>query len=385
MKIALVKRQCSLKRGGSEKYCVMLARHFKKAGHNVTVIGAGIDDELRDEIDFIPVSVHRLASWTKNRSFAVNCGEAVAGRNFDFVYGLGRAFGLDAVRVTERLQSHWVNVYYNGKLNQSLQRLNPRHRTLIDLERTIYNSPTVRQVVTQSELDRQLVMRYYGVPEEKIRIIRNGIDTTTFNPQVRHHHEEVRSILSIPNGAPLLIFASMDFEGKGLHTILQAISNAKNRDIHLLVLGDGPIRKFQSVARSLGIGKRVIFAGRRTGIQRYYSAGDLFILPTEYEPFPNVNLEAMACGLPVLTTTTSGGADIVDEDRNGYLIPHRKSLEEMVAAIDHHLEKSSAELQAMSEVCWETAKPLTIEKNVQNTLAMMDDVLTAKHSLRGAA
>lgn len=385
MKIALVKRQCSLKRGGSEKYCVMLARHFRNAGHDVTVIGAGIDDELRDEIPFIPVQINKMTSWTKNRSFAVNCGEAARRNNFDFVYGLGRAFGLDAVRVTERLQSHWVRVYYNGHLNQLLQQMNPRHRTLIDLERTIYSSASVQQIVTQSDFDRQLVMKYYGIPESKIRIIRNGIDTSTFNPEVRRHREDVRSILSVPCDAPLMIFASMDFEGKGLGTILRAISRANNRDIHLLVLGNGPVRKFRSLAKTLGIENRVIFAGRRTGIERFYGAGDLFILPTEYEPFPNVNLEAMACGLPVLTTRTSGGADIIKENENGYLITHRRALDEMIAGINRHFAKSEEACRVMADVGWETARHLTIEENVKQTLTMIEDVVARRRSQRGAA
>ena len=147
---------------------MVLARRLQAAGHDVTVIVEKIDDELRGEVAFIPVRVNRLTSWTRSRSFAENGGKAASEGQFDLVYGLGRSFGLDAVRVTERLQSHWLNVYYRNSLNRALQGLNPRHRTLIDLERTIYNSDRVRRVVTQSQLDRRLVIEHYGIPEEKI-------------------------------------------------------------------------------------------------------------------------------------------------------------------------------------------------------------------------
>ena len=76
MRIALVKRRCSLRHGGSERYCVNLGRKLKAAGHEVTVIGESIDDELRPEFAFAPVEVNRLTSWTRNRSFAENCGRA---------------------------------------------------------------------------------------------------------------------------------------------------------------------------------------------------------------------------------------------------------------------------------------------------------------------
>ncbi len=115
MRIALVKRRYSLKVGGAERYCVNLARRLTAFGHDVTFIGESIDPELSREVSFVPVTVNRLTSWTKNRSFAENTGRAAREGRFDVVYGLGRAFGLDAVRITDRLQSHWVNVYYRNR------------------------------------------------------------------------------------------------------------------------------------------------------------------------------------------------------------------------------------------------------------------------------
>src|ERR1700722_15586697 len=185
MRIALVKRRYSLKVGGAERYCVNLARRLTAFGHDVTFIGESIDPELSREVSFVPVTINRLTSWTKNRSFAENTGQAARNGHFDVVYGLGRAFGLDAVRITDRLQSHWLNVYYRNPAYRTLQRCNPRHRTLIGLERTIFHSSNVRRIVTQSRLDRQLVLEYYRIPEEKIRTIYNGVDTSVFHPGVR--------------------------------------------------------------------------------------------------------------------------------------------------------------------------------------------------------
>ncbi len=194
MKIALVKKRYSLRHGGSERYCVNLSRQLKRHGHEVTIIGERIDEELANEVEFRKVSVNRLTSWTHNRSFAENAGQAARDGRFDLVYGLGRSFGLDAVRVTERLQSHWVNVNYRNPANRFLQGLNPRHRTLIDLERAIYQSGQTIRVVTQSRLDRQLVQKYYQIPDEKIRTIHNGVDITAFHPGLRKDSAALRGI-----------------------------------------------------------------------------------------------------------------------------------------------------------------------------------------------
>ena len=380
MRIAIVKRRCSLRVGGSERYCVNLARSLQARGHDVTVIGEQIDDELRTELPFIPVRVNRLTSWTRNRSFAENAGRAARSGGFDVVYGLGRSFGLDAVRVTERLQSHWLDVRYRHPLRRRLEAFNPRHRTLIDLERTIYHGQDVRCVVTQSQLDRRLVIERYGVPAGKIRTIYNGVDTAVFHPRVREEAAAVRRELGLGRDQPLLVFAAMDFEGKGLRTILTALSRTRHQDARLLVLGDGPVRRFSRLARELGVENRVTFAGRRGDIQRYYGAGDLFLLPTAYEPFPNVLLEAMACGLPVLTTTTAGGADVVEHGRNGYLVSAVDADGEIMACLDTHLDRPGTQRQSMSENCRATACRFPLERNVDETLAMFEEVRRDKRS-----
>jgi UDP-glucose:(heptosyl)LPS alpha-1,3-glucosyltransferase len=379
MRIALVKRRYSLKVGGAERYCVNLARRLTAFGHDVTFIGESIDPELSNEVSFVPVSVNRLTSWTKNRSFAENTGRAAREGGFDVVYGLGRAFGLDAVRITDRLQSHWVNVYYRNAAYRTLQRWNPRHRMLIGLERTIFHSDNVRRIVTQSRLDRQLVLDYYRIPEEKVRTIYNGVDTSVFHPGVRADRLQVREELGIEPTRPLLVFASMDFRGKGLRSILRAMQISRiARVARLAVVGKGSIRRFQRMAETLGVAKSVLFVGHRCDIHRFYGAADLSLMPTTYEPFPNVNLESLACGTPALTTATAGGADLIEDGKTGYLVSNVHAIGEIADRLEAHFSLSSAERARMSAHCWETARHMTVEKNAQHTVELFDEVLREK-------
>jgi len=378
MKIALVKRRYSLCHGGSERYCVNLARGLEKAGHHVTVIGTVIDADLKDEIEFRRVSVNRISSWTDNRSFAVNAGNIAKEGRFDIVYGLGRSFGLDAVRITERLQSHWVNVHYNPFLSRPLQKWNPRHRTLISLEKAIYQAESLRRIVTQSKLDRQLLSQYYGETPASVETVYNGVDLDLFHPRIQDSQHEVRKLLQISVNEILLIFASMDFAGKGLKTILQAISLLKDSGIHLAVLGNGPVRKFQKCARHLGIENKIHFLGRRSDIQRFYGAGALFVLPTTYEPFPNVILEAMACELPAITTKTNGSAEIIEHKKNGYLIETINDVKGICHAIGHHLHQNASDQEAMRKQCRKTAERFPFQKNLDQTLQMFEDIYREK-------
>src|SRR5690606_26045191 len=145
----------------AERYCVNLSRQLQALGHRITIIGETIDDDLRQEVEFLPVEVTHTTSWAKNRSFAENSARIVAQGKFDIVHGLSRTHAVDTFRVTDPLQAHWLNVYYEHPWQRCLQRLNPRHRMILRIERSIYQSPRVRRIITQSRLDSRLISEYY--------------------------------------------------------------------------------------------------------------------------------------------------------------------------------------------------------------------------------
>src|SRR5262249_8738969 len=100
--------------------------------------------------------------------------------------------------------------------------------------------------------------------------------------------------------------------------------------------------------------------------------------PTPYEPFPNVNLESIACGTPALTTATAGGADLIEDGKTGYLISNVHAIREMAEKLDTHFSLSSAERSRMSAFCWEKAQQMTLERNAQHTVELFEEVLREK-------
>ena len=177
----------------------------------------------------------------------------------------------------------------------------------------------------------------------------------------------------------MLVFASMDFRGKGLRSILRAFQISRiARVARLAVVGKGAIFRFQRMADALGVGKSVLFVGHRTDIHRFYGAADLSLMPTTYEPFPNVNLESLACGTPALTTETAGGADLIEDGKTGYLVSNVHAIGEIAERLDAHFSLSSAERARMSDCCWETARHMTVERNAQHTVELFEEVLREK-------
>ena len=193
----------------------------------------------------------------------------------------------------------------------------------------------MRRIVTQSRLDRELVVRYYGIPEEKVCTIYNGVDLNVFHPGVRADRNDLRAELGVEPTRPLLVFASMDFHGKGLRSLLRALALARStRALRLAVVGKGPDLALPPHGPGVGVEESVLFVGHRCDIHRFYGAADLSLMPTTYEPFPNVNLESLACGTPALTTSTAGGADLIEDGKTGYLVSNVHAIEEIAERID---------------------------------------------------
>ena len=381
MKIALIRKECSLRRGGAERYCAQLARELIALRHEVTVVGESIDADLQDELDFLPVEVNNATSWTKNRSFAENAGRAITAGDFDVSLGLSRVAGLDVYRVTDRLQAHWLRVRYPGRLRRFWEsRLNPRHRAILELERALCGPGGPRRIITESQLDARLLQQYYGVPQERMRTIYDGVDRGVFHVDVRQERRAVRGSLSLSRDCPLVVYASMDFRGKPLATVLMAMVQASNPNLRLLVVGAGPIQHYVRLAHSLGIAERVKFVGRREDIERFYGAGDVFVLPTAYEPFGLVHLEALACGLPVITTATAGGAEVIEPGRNGYVIANAWAVEELAAKFDEFFELSEQQRAAMSANAAGSALPFTPQRNARETAEVLAEVCREKGS-----
>uniref|UniRef100_A0A7C2P257 Glycosyltransferase family 1 protein n=1 Tax=Schlesneria paludicola TaxID=360056 RepID=A0A7C2P257_9PLAN len=380
MRIAIVRRACSLKKAGAERYCVNLFRQLQKLGHEVTIVGESIDDELRREVAFLPVPVLRLTSWTRNRSFYENAARVTAKGGLDIVHGLSRVGGLDTYRLTDPLQTEWLRAYYRGRWRQQLQRWNPRHRTLLDIERRLFSPDGPRRIIVQSRLDARLLREEFGVSDHRLRHVPNGVDLSVFTPDDGEDRERVRRELGLSSDQPLLVFAAMDFRRKGLDSLLQALGRIERREAHLVVLGNGDIAGYRRRAAQCGVAARVSFLGRQSEMRRYYRAGDLFVLPTIYEPFPNVNLEAMACGLPVITTATAGGADIVEDQVNGLLIPNAWAVEELADGIDRLLSMSAAPRDAMSAACIATARQFPVQRNAREVAAVLEEAYREKLS-----
>lgn len=299
-----------MKKGGAERYAANLCRCLADAGHTVLVVAETFDTAIHPDLIHIPVKVNRITSASRTKSFHERSQKAVDGLQTDAVLALSRTFPADAFRVSDPLHRYWMEIRYPGAIRRFIERCNPRHRAILALEDGILDPANTRMIITNSELSRRLIGERYDYPAERIHVVYNGVDLETFSPSAETQ----------PADAIRLLFVGQDFRRKGLAPLLEALALVRDPTPTLRVIGRDDPAPYRALAESLGIADRVSFEGPSGKIQEAYRSADLFVFPTLYDPFANVCLESLACGLPVLTTSTNGSSEVVGEGREGYVV-----------------------------------------------------------------
>lgn len=196
----------------------------------------------------------------------------------------------------------------SGKLALALSLF---HRNTLKLERKMFASPRLKAVIVNSEMVADDLIRHYGYPRARIRLVPNGIDLQRFSLEAREKHRaEARQKLGIAEKAAVALFSGSGYDRKGLARAIEAAAQS-GQDIHLVAIGsDRRPAAFTALAEHLGLGPRFHLIGPVTDPVPYYAAADVLILPTIYDPFPSTVIEAFASGLPVVTTTGCGARDL---------------------------------------------------------------------------
>jgi UDP-glucose:(heptosyl)LPS alpha-1,3-glucosyltransferase len=271
----------------------------------------------------------------------------------------------DTVQSHERTLSQDVYRAGEGCHRAYLAAMGPRyhrraayHRLLLSLERRVFTRTP--EIVAISRRGAEEIAKLYGIPAERLTVIYNGVDLDRYHPDNRERHRAgARREANLPPDAWVALFAGSGFERKGLMTAVEALARLDDARVRLVVLGKGDSRPYQAMAERLGIAARVTWLGPRPDIERWYAAADALAMPTRYEPFGNVHLEALASGLPVVTTTHAGGAEAVSP-ACGAIIEPRDPVA-LAAALDRLRGANRAALTAAARAA---AEPFTYTRQV---------------------
>lgn len=316
MKLALVRQKYN-PYGGAERFVERALGALEGRGVAVTLITRKWKDGAQDQASGRQVRVcnpFHLGRLWRDAGFARCVRRIVARGEFDLVQSHERIPGCHVYRAGDGVHATWLELRarVQSPLARWFTRLHPWHRYTLAAEAAMFRDSGLRAVICNSAMVRDDILRRFGVPAEKLHVIHNGVDLDFFHPGLRAEHRlAVRRQLDIPDDAPLLLYVGSGFERKGIPQLLAALARLPAA-LHLVVVGkDKKVAAMRTRAVRLGLGERVHFLGGQADVRPWYGAADVFVLPTLYDPFPNAALEALACGLPVLTSPGSGAAELV--------------------------------------------------------------------------
>jgi glycosyltransferase involved in cell wall biosynthesis len=315
--------------GGVETVASELARALGRAGIANTVIASAVEDSV-----MAATTVERVGAWLSRiptRGFLRYAGRAIVVPIFTLLATRAALRHPNAVILShgdsltgDVLVVHAVNAQSLAE-KRSVQTwawktwswiFNPMHLWVSFRDRWMIGGLRYRMFVAVSPRVSTELQNCYSVPAARIRVIPNGIDLDRFR-HIPGARLTIRQEFNIPADAKLLLFAGHEFRRKGLAYAIGALERL-GPDVWMLVVGSdnsAPYRKLASKAAN-----RLIFAGARTDMPALYAAADAFVLPTAYETFSLVCMEAMACSVPVFATPVGGIEDYLIDGLNGFQI-----------------------------------------------------------------
>jgi len=364
LRIAFVRRGYS-PTGGAETYLKRLARGVAEAGHPPELIATNGWPE--DQWPFGPVTRLRAESVI---GFADELEQIRPQLACDILFSLERVWSCDVYRAGDGVHRGWLarRRKFELPLKQFTRALNRKHRDLLQLEESLFTNRNAARVIVASQMVKNEIVDFYRYPADNIDIVRNGVplDSFRFDPKLR---EETRESLKLKSDQIALLFAGSGWERKGLLFAIQAMALCKNRRMRLLVAGRGNRNVYKATRLRFWREEPVQFLGEVADVMGLYAAADIFILPTIYDPFSNACLEALACGLPVITTRANGFNEIIEDGVHGSIVDDPGNLVGLRDAI-RFWSDPSRRLAARSANL-ERASQFDISRNVQQTLEIL--------------
>ena len=383
MRIALVHMRHAAS-GGTERYLNHLAAHLAEQGHTVTIVCRRHEAPPHPAVRFAILRPLALGRAHRMFSFARAVERHVRQTSYDTVMGLGKTWTHDVIRLGGGCHQTFLDHTRppHSIAPFSSPGLSLRHRCALALEARGLARGAYCRVITNSAMVKRDVMARRHVPEDAIAVIPNGVETERFHP--RHRTDggaRLRRQLGFDASHFVLAFVGMGYQRKGLDRLLRAFPMLQEQQpaSRLLVVGhDSSLKRWRQRAEHLGVAASVRFLGERRDVDICYGASDLFVLPTRYDPFANATLEALASGLPVITTSSNGGCEILQHGIHGSIMDDADHPEALLQALLPWLDRGR--LQYSSRMARALAKDYSRQREMERSTDVLMEATAAKRN-----
>jgi len=368
-KIAVVAPKYGLVGGGERFVFELTERLANTSGYEIHVFSNKWRSKS-ENITFHKIPIITFPKWLTSISFAYLANRKIAKMDFDLIHSHDRIFKSDIVTlhsiphrtwVREIRQKRWFSLFDHGTSWT---------------EKQMFKYSGCQMFLPVSNLVKIKLLETFQVDERKIRVIHPGVDVERFQSANPHDRQEIRDAFDISESDLLILFVGMNFEVKGLDSLLSAIALLKskydNDQVKVLVVGKGNTKKYKALAHKLGIGEQLIFSEVRNDIEKIYRAGDILVMLSKFDTFGMVVTEAMAASLPVIISDNVGAKDLVVQGENGFVLDG-EDIEMIGSKINLMLNKEQR--LEMGKKAYDTALNQTWETMTQKVLNVYEALL----------
>ncbi len=378
-------------KGGAETYVADLCRRLVRAGHRVDLYAESWDEAaLPVEVGRVRVPVSGRTRLGRIDSFARNSEILLRDQPYDCTVGFINTWAHDVLIPQGGV--HGASLEHNARrfrssLGRTLylagKRLNPRFGFYRAVERRQYDPRRgARLIVAVSRMVQGHLERFQGVPAERVRVIPNAIDADRLLvPDPLRTRAAFRAECGLQPDDLVALFVGHNFRLKGLPDLLDALRlrarrTPTARPIHLLACGGGRLGPIERQIRRLGLEQTVHLLGFVPDIRAAFHASDFFVLPTYYDPCSLVVFEALAVGLPVITTACNGAGELIAPGREGFVIPAPQAHVHLADALD--ALSDDAARRHMSEHAVRLGRAQSFDRHVERLVAVFEEVAAGK-------
>lgn len=339
-RIAFLRRRFS-PTGGAERYLLRLASGLAAHGHQITLY---CEDWSPRENPFESV---RKIETNDPAAFAKKAAALPLHDRHDIVFTLERVPGCDIYRAGDGLHADWLA--HRHKFSPILGRmrtlLRAKNREVASLEAEVFKPNGVKRVICNSRFVAKQIVKRFDFPADRIDVIYNGVPYQQFSMGDRALGRRALK-LNADDFVVLLVGAGTERKG---HAIARLAMQGIKKKYAKLVIVDSP---------------------PPVAMPHVYAAADVFLLPTLYDPFANVTLEALAAGLPVITSAQNGAAEIIEDGVNGFILERADDVPNIIKLLDELTDpERRAEFRQPAQAL---AQQYDLVRNLNSTLAVFD-------------
>ncbi|HEX2579008.1 MAG TPA: glycosyltransferase family 4 protein [Rhabdochlamydiaceae bacterium] len=302
--------------GGLEKSAWRIIQALKERGASPTLLTSL---EISAPCPVLSCSLDSKFKFIRLKEFDTWCKSMVKRHHFDVVFSMDRATFQTHHRAGNGVHAAYLALrsQKEGFLKKFSFKLNPLHRVMLKLEKATFEDPHLKGIIVNSHYVKNQVLQFYATDPAKIHVVHNGVEwlemENDFNLSFSHK-EKIAKELGLDPKVFQFLFVGHNFHRKGVSLLLKALSSLP-RNFHLSVVGtDKNLSAYQKQAAELGLAKNVTFFYSQSDTRPFYQVTDALVIPSHYDPFANVTVEALAMGLFVVSSDNNGGHEVLTPD-----------------------------------------------------------------------